>query len=596
MNPNSNTIGIFTEHIPLLTCPNCGAELDVSEFGVFEDINCPACQEVIKVPGRLGNFVLLEELGRGAMGCVYLAVDESLGRHVALKVMRREYGDDPKMMETLQREAQAMAALNHPNVVQVYSFGRESGQPYFVMELLQGERLDAMMEGGGIVNELRLLEIAIDVARGLEAAANAGMTHGDIKPANILMNDAGTAKVVDFGLARFTESGDEIEVWGTPYYIAPEKARKKGEDARSDQYSLGATLFHALAGHPPFDGENPTRVVLAALKEETPDLIAHNPNVCPETSAVIKRMMDKTAARRYPTYSSLVADLQVALDAARRVEEARLEAERLAEDQRKHKRSPLGLIMALVTVFIVLAIGAGVWIRQRNLRKLAELTYEGPARQLHEPILRNEDRNLREAAIALARGSLFLAGEKLDTADRLIPEIHAGKAWFRFFAAGIQLYARHPDQARELLTQASKQDPILFDGGRVPPEDPRLLARYALGEAGERELERVIPKAQPYFVHLAELARGYRALLEDNPGEAARHFRYYRDIRAQGWPYVLQPLADSFHVAREPMVSAPPPTATPFLSAPKPPPSAMRSPSPRPERADPPGEPASGTA
>ena len=135
MDPNANTLGIFTEHVLQIGCPHCGAELDVGDFDVFEDIVCPACQKEIKVPGRLGNFILIEELGRGAMGCVYLAQDETLNRLVALKVMRREYGDDPKMLATLQKEAQAMATLNHRNVVQVYSFGREQHQPYFVMEL-----------------------------------------------------------------------------------------------------------------------------------------------------------------------------------------------------------------------------------------------------------------------------------------------------------------------------------------------------------------------------------------------------------------------------------------------------------------------------
>src|SRR5690606_20704302 len=148
------------------------------------------------------DFILVEELGRGAMGCVYLAMDESLNRLVALKVISKEYGEDPKMLESVQREAQAMATLNHRNIVQVYSFGRIREQPYFVMELLQGERLDEMMAGGRKLSEIRALEIAIDVAQGLEAANQAGLTHGDIKPANILMNEKGVAKVVDFGLAK----------------------------------------------------------------------------------------------------------------------------------------------------------------------------------------------------------------------------------------------------------------------------------------------------------------------------------------------------------------------------------------------------------
>jgi serine/threonine protein kinase len=317
MNENANTLGIFTQTVPRMACPHCDAELDVSEFGVFEDIECPSCNEVIKVPGRLGDFILIDELGRGAMGCVYLAQDESLGRLVALKVIRKEFGEDPKMLETVQREAKAMATLNHRNICQVYSFGRAEKQPYFVMELLTGERLDEMLEEHGAVSEIRALEIAHDVAQGLDAADKAGLTHGDIKPANILMNENGVAKVVDFGLARFMDPDAEIEVWGTPYYIAPEKARKKGEDSRSDQYSLGATLFHVMAGHTPFEGENPTKVVIASLKEDTPELKDHNPEVTDKTSAVIRRMMDKSPNRRYPTYASLLADIDLALQTAK---------------------------------------------------------------------------------------------------------------------------------------------------------------------------------------------------------------------------------------------------------------------------------------
>jgi predicted Ser/Thr protein kinase/tetratricopeptide (TPR) repeat protein len=568
MNQNANTLGIFTEHVPRMGCPHCGAELDVSEFGVFEDITCPSCQKTIKVPGLLGNFVLLEELGRGAMGCVYLAQDESLGRLVALKVMRREYGDDPKMLETLQREAQAMATLNHPNVVQVYSFGREAGQPYFVMELLQGERLDAMMADGGIVNELRLLEISIDVAKGLEAAGNAGMTHGDIKPANILMNDAGIAKVVDFGLARFMDPDAEVEVWGTPYYIAPEKARKKGEDSRSDQYSLGATLFHALAGRPPFDGENPTKVVIAALKEETPDIRAQNATVTPETAAVIRRMMDKTPARRYPTYASLLADLQVALDAARKVAEEKRLAELMEEQKKKAKRNPLPMIMGAVVLMLLLVAGV-MWFLKQKKQEVIQID-KWPMRKLEAPFERAEERNMEEGMRALAKGDFGVAEEKLATAARLIPDEHAAKAWYRFLAAGAMIYAQYPERARSLLQEAIDQDPIIFSGGRVPAEDPRILARHALDQLSEKDLERALARTPAYYVHLAELARGYRHQLAGRNNDAARHFRAYGEIPGQGWPYVLKPLASSMHLSREQMVVKPTPNPIAPVAKPTP--------------------------
>jgi len=549
MDPNSNTLGIFTEHVRQIACPKCEALLDVSDFRTFEDILCPACNASITVPARLGNFILLEELGRGAMGCVYLAQDESLGRMVALKVMRREYGDDPKMLETLQREAQAMATLNHRNVVQVYSFGRESGQPYFVMELLQGERLDEMMANGGIVPELRLLEIAIDVAEGLKAAHDAGLTHGDIKPANILMDTKGTAKVVDFGLARFMDPDAEIEVWGTPYYIAPEKARKKGEDSRSDQYSLGATMFHALAGHPPFDGENPTKVVVAALKEETPDLREHNPSVTEETAAVIRRMMDKTPTRRFPTYASLMSDLRQALASAQAAEQIRREAEMAAQEKPKKKNTLLPVLVGSV-LMICLGVAAVVWMQRRKANTVASVQYAGPKRELHAPFITSEERNLRDAVDALKKGQARSVQESLLTAGRFIPQEHAAQAWYRFFTAGILLYANQPENAKALLERAAEQAPIVFDGGRVPKEDPRVLARRALGKINDRDLDRRTAGSQVYFVHLAELAKGYGHLLEGRPNDAARHFRSYGEQRVQGlnWPYILQPLSADFHM------------------------------------------------
>ena len=556
MDPNANTLGILTDHIAQIACPECGAGLDVSEFGVFEDIVCPACQATIKVPGRLGNFILLEELGRGAMGCVYLAQDEQLGRHVALKVMRREYGDDPKMLETLQREAQAMATLNHRNVVSVYSFGRENGQPYFVMELLQGERLDAMMANGGIVDEVRLLEIALDVAGGLEAAASADLTHGDIKPANILMNEKGVAKVVDFGLARFMDPDAEIEVWGTPYYIAPEKARKKGEDSRSDQYSLGATMFHALAGHPPFDGENPTKVVLAALKEETPNLQEHNPEIGARTAAVIRRMMDKTPSRRYPTYASLAADIQRALEEARATAKVRREQELLASAAKTKKKNSLLQLMSIVAAVILGAVLVGGFLATRGDRQAMAVVYDGPSRSLHEPLITVEVRNLREAADNLRRGDMAAVERNLNFARRNIPSNHAALAWYHFFVAGLHLYAQQSESARSLLQAAADQSPIVFDGGRVPAEDPRLLARIALGQASDRDVNRALRNAQPYFAHLVELANGFQLLLQNRSNDAARHFRAYSEFRAPPgitFPYVLQPLAPTFHLSRSPM-------------------------------------------
>lgn len=559
MNENANTLGIFTENIPRMACPHCEAKLDVSEFSVFESIECPSCGEVLKVPGKLDDFILIDELGRGAMGCVYLAQDESLGRHVALKVIRREYGTDPKMLETVQREAQAMATLNHRNIVQVYSFGRAEGQPYFVMELLRGERLDEMMEGGEPVDEVRILEIAYDVALGLEAAERAGLTHGDIKPANILMNDERVAKVVDFGLAKFMDPDAEIEVWGTPYYIAPEKARKKGEDSRSDQFSLGGTLFHALAGHPPFDGENPTKVVIASLKEETPVLLEHNPNVTEKTSAVIRRMMDKNPNRRYPTYASLLADLEDALRQAVQAEQAREEA-LMAEEAKANRKTPAIVWILLATVLSIGAAAGFVALKNYQDKQLAQsVSYEGPTRQLHdEQLVRAEVRNLEEAARFVRQGDLFQAEERLTVAKRLIPENHSAMAWYEFFAAGIYFYAQDIDKAKEYLQSAAGHEELIFDGGRTPLEDPRALAKFALGELDPAELQKDLRKSNTYYRHLAQLAQGYRILLDKGyHPDASRSFQTYTELEVPGleWPYVLVSISSNMHLPRDPIIA-----------------------------------------
>ena len=304
--------GILTEPVLETSCQSCGHPLDVSGLPAFIEIACPECGTHQSVPGRLGGFLLTELMGKGGMGAVYRGLDTSLDRPVAVKVMLSSLGEDKEFVRTFRNEAQAAAALNHPNVVQIYSFGVEHGQPYMVMELLEGGRLDQMIGKPEPLSEGFALKVGADVAEGLNAAAAIGLIHGDVKPENILFDSAGVAKVVDFGLARFKKTGEPVVqgVWGTPYYIAPEKVRGHPADARSDIYSLGATLFHAIAGKPPFDGETPIDVVRARLQDPAPALRDVRPDTHPEVAAIIARMLEAEPMKRYPTYPSLLADLR----------------------------------------------------------------------------------------------------------------------------------------------------------------------------------------------------------------------------------------------------------------------------------------------
>lgn len=304
---------IITDPMHETTCIKCKHLLDISGLPTFTQIACPECGTQQGVPGKMGSFVLVDLLGKGGMGAVYRGRDVGLDRWVAVKVMQSSFGGNPEFVETFRREAQAAAALNHPNIVQIYSFGVSHGQPFLVMELLEGGRLDHMIAKGEMLNEAMILKVAYDVAEGLNAAAAISLIHGDVKPENILLDANGVAKVVDFGLAQFkakTEGNTAKGVWGTPYYIAPEKLRGHEPDARSDIYSLGGTIFHALALKPPFEGDTPMDVVKARLKNPAPLLRTYRPGVHPEVEAIVNRMLEAEPHKRYPNYNSLLSDIR----------------------------------------------------------------------------------------------------------------------------------------------------------------------------------------------------------------------------------------------------------------------------------------------
>ncbi len=350
---NPDTADLPASRVEQLACAKCGAVMDVSACEPFSEVACPACSQRNPVPMRLDNFLLLSLMGKGAMGAVYHGLDESLGRQVAIKVMQKKWGQDQQFVDNFLREARAAAALNHPNIVQVYSCGQMAGQPYIAMELVAGGRLDTLMAKSTEIHELQALQIAIHVAEGLKAAAEIGLVHGDIKPENIMFDRHGVAKVVDFGLARFMAQQDSGEIWGTPYYIAPEKARGQLVDQRSDIYSLGATLYHVLTGQPPFEGTTATEVVLARLKMPAPKVQDLRANVHQETSDLVARMLEADPFLRYPNYDSLLSDMRAALRAVK-------QGPVMTPSQKKKARKPVGVIIIIAVAALAL-LGGGLY-------------------------------------------------------------------------------------------------------------------------------------------------------------------------------------------------------------------------------------------
>ena len=299
------------------TCPGCGATVDTTEAEPLARIACPTCGKKIRVERAFDHFVVVETLGVGGMGTVYKARDMELDRFVALKLLRRDLGGQEDHKARLQEEARIAAAVNHPYVIQVFDSGTDHGQFYVVMELVDQGSLDDLMALQPRLPEKRVLEIGIQVAKGLRAAQRRGLIHRDVKPANILFVDEHAAKIGDFGLASSATQrwGIGGVVWGTPEYVAPERLNNDPEDFRSDIYSLGATLFHAIAGKPPIEASTNSATALLESKQRPLDLQATAPDVSAETAEVLQRMIAADPAQRFSSYDDLVAELERAWQA-----------------------------------------------------------------------------------------------------------------------------------------------------------------------------------------------------------------------------------------------------------------------------------------
>lgn len=265
-----------------------------------------------------GRYRLLELRGQGGMADVYHAVDERLGRDVAVKLLLTPYARDPQFVERFRREAKSAAALNHPNVVAVYDWGADADTYYMVMEYVSGPTLKDVIGTRGPLPEEEALAIAAQAASGLATAHAHDLVHRDIKPHNILLAPDGRAKVADFGIAyaagatRFTVGN---AVTGTAAYMSPEQAQFHGVDPRSDVYSLGIVLYEMLAGAVPYREGSAIEIAMQHVNAAIPDLRAMRPDLHATTLAVLHRALAKDPAGRYPDAASFGAALRTAGEA-----------------------------------------------------------------------------------------------------------------------------------------------------------------------------------------------------------------------------------------------------------------------------------------
>src|SRR6266516_4878322 len=259
-----------------------------------------------------GRYEIDTVLGRGGMAEVYLGTDRVLGRKVAVKVLEPQFARDASFVARFRREAQSAAALNHPNVVNVFDTGSEDGTHFIVMEYVQGKTLSQIVKDAPLLPE-RAVEIAQSVAEALAFAHEAGIIHRDVKPGNIMLTPSGDVKVMDFGIARATTSETltaTATVLGTATYFSPEQAQGEGVDARSDIYSLGCVLYEMLTGRPPFAGETPVSVAYKHVKEDAVPPSSMDGDIPAALDAVVMKCLAKNPANRYQTARELARDLQ----------------------------------------------------------------------------------------------------------------------------------------------------------------------------------------------------------------------------------------------------------------------------------------------
>ena len=276
---------------------------------------------------KLGPYEIQSSIGAGGMGEVYRAHDSRLNRDVAIKILPASFSADPDRLHRFAVESRAAAALNHPNILSIYDIGEDRAAPYVVAELLEGETLrDRLL--GGAVSSRKAIDYARQIASGLAAAHEKGIVHRDLKPENIFLTNDGRAKILDFGLAKFTRpeldnagdaptqqiATDAGTVMGTVGYMAPEQVRGKNADARSDIFSFGAILYEMLSGKRAFHRESSVETMSAILKEEPPDLTETNRNVSPALERIVRHCLEKNPSERFQSARDVAFDLEALTD------------------------------------------------------------------------------------------------------------------------------------------------------------------------------------------------------------------------------------------------------------------------------------------
>jgi serine/threonine protein kinase len=330
---------------------------------------------------NVAHYKVLDRIGAGGMGEVFRARDTRLGRTVAIKVVGAEVAANPERRERFLREARAAAKLSHPNIAALYEIGEDRDQLFLVFEFVPGENLKTAI-GGRPMNPRHAIDVAVQIADALADAEVEGIVHRDIKPANIIVTPKGNAKVLDFGLAAWTNGGAERAhaaeavtvavtaqgtTQGTVAYISPEQALGEQIDHRTDIFSLGIVLYEMLTGKLPFTGATPSALALQIMQAQPPVPSSVNKSLPIELDAIVNKALAKSLDQRYESAVTLAAELRSVAAILDVRSDAAPPASLQAAVQQPRRRSPAGWMILLI---VVAALLAAAWFQRDSIRGL----------------------------------------------------------------------------------------------------------------------------------------------------------------------------------------------------------------------------------
>ncbi len=391
-----------------ISCYKCSQKLDLSELEPFSKIECPSCKAELIVPKWFDNYLLEEPGGEGGMATVFRALDLTLDREVAIKVLSPDVASHTERTKLFLHEARTTATLNHYAIIPIYTCGEYLGQPYIVMQYMDGGSLDKRLEQAN--GRLSLEDVAkwiSDAAEGLDSARRHGIIHHDVKPANIMLDKDGNAKVGDFGIAqalrdfRSKELDEITKLWSSPHFVSPEKISTGKEDFHGDVYSLGASFYNIATGKTPFEIEEIDALIKFKLDNDPSDPRRHRPEIPEEMSHLIMAMMSRTPEFR-PGYRDIINQLSAFMKKKSQEPEQKPSQDKKKSEKKKsqkipqpkslsktsapspapfeHKKSSAGTVFFILAICVIIG-GVLFFMKQNGLLPVfseSAASYSGP--------------------------------------------------------------------------------------------------------------------------------------------------------------------------------------------------------------------------